>query len=108
MIQGTKKWIITQLEQTLDDDGYYVVDVVGAGRPHTRGQQDRFYKVCRNLSTGNTQKFAGWSPKEIKNWLIEEWFGEMRGITGLTTKEMADLIDFAQQVSAEEGIYDEI
>lgn len=101
MIQGNKKWIISQLEQTLEDGGYYVVDVMAPGRPHTRGQQDRFYKVCRMLAD-----HTGYTLGEMKAVLTSECFGEPRGITGLTTKEMADLIDTAQRIVAENGIED--
>lgn len=102
MIQGTKKWIISQLEQTLDEDGYYAVEVMSPGAKHTRGQQDRFYKICRNLA-----EETGYSLEEMKAVLMTECFGEPRHTSELTTKEMGELIDLSQRIAAEQGIYDE-
>lgn len=101
MIQGTKKWIISQLEQTLDEDGYYAIEVMTPEQKHTRGQQDRFYKICRNLA-----EETGYSLEEMKSVLINECFGELRHTAEMTTKEMGELIDLAQRIAAEQGIYD--
>lgn len=101
MITGNKEQIIKTLEQTLEEGKYYAVDVMTSSGEHTREQENRFYKVCRILA-----ETTGYTLGEMKSVLTSECFGEPRSIGGLTSKEMSELIDVAQRIAAEQGIYD--
>lgn len=100
MITGSKEQIIEAM-QTLEDGKYYSVEVTPVGESCTRGQQNRFHKVCRALADA-----TGYTLGEMKAVLTKECFGETRPTSSLSTKEMYDLIEMTQQLAAEQGIYD--
>lgn len=101
MITGNKDQIIIQLAEQLEDGKYYAVDVMSPGSPRSKGQNDRFQAICRRLA-----EEVGYSMAEMKDVLVTECFGEPRHTSELTTKEMGELIDTAQRIAAEQGIYD--
>lgn len=98
---GDRELILKWL-QTLEDGKLYCVEVIEAGKPRTKGQTDRFYKICRNIS-----EVTGYTVAETKAVLIDSVFGEPRKITNMNSQDMAILIDRGQQIQAELGIYDE-
>lgn len=102
MMMGTKKSILKQITEGLEDGKFYCIEVMEAGKPRTRGQEDRFYKICRNIS-----EETGYTVAETKAVLIDSVFGKQRGLSDMTSQEVSILIDRGQQIQAELGIYDE-
>ena len=101
MIQGRKKDILKKLSETLKDDGYYAIDIMTPGEPRTKGQNDRYNVICKRIS-----EETGYNLAETKAVISTQCFGEPRRSADLNTKDMAILIDTAQQIAAELGIYD--